>query len=156
MAYEPPTQRQPKGDHNRRLSLGLDPDDFAAEAGITTEQLRDYERTSPDHRFDAAVAQRVGETLERLEAVLPNSQTGRQHTAGEATPDDVGQAPPTEDPSNQAAPRDPRYTAAASDGAPSTIRPMPPYTPRQPANTGSDLPGADGQSSAGADKDTYD
>lgn len=75
------TERQPKGDHNRRLSLGLDPDQFAAEAGISTEQLRDYERTAPDHKFDAAVAARVGAALERLEARLPNSQTGRQDAA---------------------------------------------------------------------------
>jgi hypothetical protein len=31
-----PTEREPKGDHNRRLSLGLDLDAFAAEAGVTT------------------------------------------------------------------------------------------------------------------------
>ncbi len=63
-----PTQREPKGDHNRRLSLGLDPDQFAAEAGITTEQLREYELTSPDQNFDVDVADRVGKALERLEA----------------------------------------------------------------------------------------
>lgn len=68
--------RQPKGDHNRRLSLGLDPDQFALEAGVTTEALREYERTGPDHDFDGEVAQRVGAALERLEAVLPNSEAG--------------------------------------------------------------------------------
>ena len=69
-----PSQRQPKGDHNRRLALGLDPDEFAREAGVTTEELRDYERTSPDHDFDHEVARRVGFTLERLEANPPPTQ----------------------------------------------------------------------------------
>lgn len=78
-----PRQRQPKGDHNRRLSLELDDAAFAAEAGITVEQLRDYERTSPDHDFDGEVARRVGLALERLEQVLPNSQTGRNAPAAE-------------------------------------------------------------------------
>ena len=90
MANEIPTERQPKGDHNRRLALGIDPDAFAAEAGVTTEQLREYERTSPDHRFDAAVAQRVGETLDRLEAVLPNFETTRAKPAPGASVDQVG------------------------------------------------------------------
>ncbi len=69
-----PSQRQPKGDHNRRLALGLDPDVFALEAGVTVEQLRDYELTSPDQDFDLDVARRVGFTLERLEANPPASQ----------------------------------------------------------------------------------
>ncbi len=90
MANEIPTERQPKGDHNRRLVLGIDPDAFAAEAGITTEQLREYERTSPDHRFDAEVARRVGETLERLEAVLPNFETTRAKPAAGASVAAVG------------------------------------------------------------------
>jgi hypothetical protein len=90
MANEIPTERQPKGDHNRRLALVIDPDAFAAEAGVTTEQLREYERTSPDHRFDAAVAQRVGETLDRLEAVLPNFETTRSEPAPGASVDAVG------------------------------------------------------------------
>jgi transcriptional regulator with XRE-family HTH domain len=72
-----PARRQPKGDHNRRIAMGLDLDQFAAEAGVTPEALRDYETTSPDHDFDLEVAQRVGYTLERLETVLPNSETGR-------------------------------------------------------------------------------
>ena len=38
-------ERMPKGDHNRRLSLGLDIDQFAVEAGITAEQLYKYEMT---------------------------------------------------------------------------------------------------------------
>lgn len=82
--------RQPKGDHNRRLSLGIDAARFADEAGISLEALKDYETTGPDHRFDAHVAQRVGETLDRLETILPNSQTGRQRPAGMARADDVG------------------------------------------------------------------
>jgi hypothetical protein len=69
-----PSQRQPKGDHNRRLALGLDPDVFALEAGVTVEQLREYELTSPDQDFDLDVARRVGFTLERLEANPPPSQ----------------------------------------------------------------------------------
>jgi hypothetical protein len=76
-----PSQRQPKGDHNRRVSMGLDLDQFAAEAGLTPEALREYEMTSPDHGFDIEVARRVGYTLERLEAVLPNSETGRNTVA---------------------------------------------------------------------------
>ena len=72
-----PAARQPKGDHNRRLGLGLDPDHFAAEAGVTVAELRDYEETPPDGSFDDEVARRVGAALDRLEAVLPNSETGR-------------------------------------------------------------------------------
>jgi hypothetical protein len=69
-----PSEREPKGDHNRRLSLGMDPDVFAAEAGITAEALREYEETGPDHDFDLEIAHRVGETLERLEANPPRTQ----------------------------------------------------------------------------------
>lgn len=72
-----PSQRQPKGDHNRRLSLGLDQDAFAAEAGVGVDALRSYELTSPDEDFDVEVARKVGLALDRLEQVLPNSQTGR-------------------------------------------------------------------------------
>jgi transcriptional regulator with XRE-family HTH domain len=68
---------QPKGAHNRRLSLGLEPEALAAEAGVTTEQLRDYERTSPDHDYDLDVARLVHQALERLEQVMPNLQKGR-------------------------------------------------------------------------------
>jgi len=81
--FADPSQRQPKGDHNRRLSLELDDETFAAEAGVTPEQLQDYERTSPDHSFDIEVARRVGLALERLEQVLPNSQTGRNSVAAD-------------------------------------------------------------------------
>jgi len=66
--------RQPKGDHNRRLALGLDADAFAAEAGITAEELRDYEGTWPDHEFDLTVASRIGAALERLERNPPPTQ----------------------------------------------------------------------------------
>ncbi len=84
--YTADADRQPKGDHNRRLSLGMDPDQFAAEAGITTEQLRDYERTSPDHDYDPSVAEKVGTTLDRLERHHPNLQTGRSDTPGHNAP----------------------------------------------------------------------
>ena len=90
MTYEDPSQRQPKGDHNRRLSLGVDPDQFAVEAGISVEELRTYEQTAPDHGFDVVVAARVGETLNRLEAILPNSQTGRQESVDGVSVEDVG------------------------------------------------------------------
>jgi hypothetical protein len=69
-----PADRQPKGDHNRRLALGLDPEVFAAEAGISVKALRDYEETAPDQDFDANVAERIGAALERLEADPPPSQ----------------------------------------------------------------------------------
>jgi len=69
-----PAEREPKGDHNRRLSLGLDLDAFAAEAGVTAEQLKTYEMTLPDEDFDLDVAQRVGAALERLEQMPPSSQ----------------------------------------------------------------------------------
>ena len=63
-----PAERSPKGDHNRRLSLGLDADDFAAQAGITSQELHDYESTGPDHEFRADIAEAVGRTLEFAEA----------------------------------------------------------------------------------------
>ena len=113
-----PAERQPKGDHNRRLSLGLDPDQFAAEAGITTEELREYERTSPDHRFDPAVAERVGQTLDRLEALLPNSTTGRNEPAPGARVEDVGShlsEPPLDYPDIE--PTEPRYVADGDEPA---------------------------------------
>jgi hypothetical protein len=69
-----PSQRQPKGDHNRRLALGLDPDIFALEAGVTVEELRQYELTGPDQDFDLDVARQVGFALERLEANPPPTQ----------------------------------------------------------------------------------
>jgi len=69
-----PAMRQPKGDHNRRIALGIDIDDFAAQAGLTREQVHAYEMTSPDSNFDMDVAQRYGAALERLEANPPASQ----------------------------------------------------------------------------------
>jgi hypothetical protein len=72
-----PQQREPKGDHNRRLSLGLDLDDFALEAGVTSKELKDYEMTLPDDDFDFEVARKVGAALDRLEAVPPAEQKVR-------------------------------------------------------------------------------
>jgi len=63
-----PNERLPRGDKNRRLSLGVDRDAFASEADVTVEQLHDYEFTQPDQRFNIDVARHVGVTLERLEA----------------------------------------------------------------------------------------
>lgn len=77
---------QPKGAHNRRLSLEMEPEQLAAEAGVTTEQLRDYERTSPDQDYDLDVARSVYAALDRLERVNPNSQTGRSDHAGTHAP----------------------------------------------------------------------
>jgi hypothetical protein len=88
--HQDPLTRQPKGDHNRRLSLGVNVEQFAAEAGITVESLEEYERTGPDHRFDVKVAKRVGEALDRLEAILPNSQTGRQRPAAGVHRNEIG------------------------------------------------------------------
>lgn len=68
------SERMPKGDHNRRLSLGLDADQFAVAAGITVEELKDYENTWPDHEFSPMIAERVGLALDRLEMTLPNSE----------------------------------------------------------------------------------
>ena len=65
-----PHDRSPKGDHNRRLALGLEREQFALEAGITAEELRHYEFTAPDDTFSLDIAERVGAALERLEAVI--------------------------------------------------------------------------------------
>jgi hypothetical protein len=64
-----PLNRSPKGDHNRRLSLGLAPDAFSRLANITTEELHRYEMTPPDGDFDPEVAEKVGSALEVMEAV---------------------------------------------------------------------------------------
>lgn len=69
-----PAERQPKGDHNRRLALKLDADVFAAEAGITVDELKSYEFTPPDGTFDIEIARRIGAALDRLEAVIPVDQ----------------------------------------------------------------------------------
>jgi len=75
MPFPPdPREREPKGDHNRRLALGLDLDQFAAEAGVSPEQLKKYEMSLPDDNYDLDVAQKVGAALERLEAAPPPSQ----------------------------------------------------------------------------------
>lgn len=114
-----PAERQPKGDHNRRLSLGLDPEQFATAAGITVEELRDYENTWPDHEFSPMIAQRVGEALERLEEVLPNSEAAgiRQAQEGEATsPGNSGPWPP--DLSIEQSIRDTAYYLWEKDGRP--------------------------------------
>lgn len=66
--------REPMGDHNRRLSLGMDLEQFAAEAGISAQALRDYELTPAGAVFDLAVAEKVGAALERLEADPPDTQ----------------------------------------------------------------------------------
>lgn len=67
-----PRDRMPRGDKNRRISLGIDRDVMAAQAGVSVEQLHDYEFTQPDKHFDLDVARRVGATLERLEgSVVP-------------------------------------------------------------------------------------
>lgn len=111
-----PTQRQPKGDHNRRLSLGLDPDQFAAAAGITVEELRDYENTWPDHEFSPMIAERVGEALERLEAVLPNSEAAGVRQLTETDVAAVGTL--EADPSVEQSIRDTAYYLWESDGRP--------------------------------------
>jgi hypothetical protein len=49
-------------------------DEFAAQAGVTADELREYEQTWPDHDFDPDVARRIGAALERLEANPPRSQ----------------------------------------------------------------------------------
>jgi hypothetical protein len=69
-----PSLREPKGDHNRRVALGMSPDAFAAHAGITLDQLREYEMTAPGKDFDLVTAMAVGSALERLEANPPPSQ----------------------------------------------------------------------------------
>jgi hypothetical protein len=74
-----PQERSPKGDHNRRLSLGLDSDEFAATAGVSTDDLRAYEFTDVDGTYDLDVAERVGRALERLEAnIEPKVANGDQ------------------------------------------------------------------------------
>lgn len=72
-----PTERSPKGDHNRRLSLGIEADAFAVAAGVSSEELRHYEFANVDDTPDPVVAERVGRALERLEAsVRPRVDNG--------------------------------------------------------------------------------
>lgn len=79
-----PRLRLPRGDKNRRLSLGVSRDTMAAAVGILPEQLRQYEFTQPDHSFDPALADRIGATLEYLEATItPRVSNG-------PVPDEVG------------------------------------------------------------------
>jgi hypothetical protein len=72
-----PQARSPKGDHNRRLSLGIDADEFAATAGISVDDLKHYEFADTDEISDPVIAEKVGRTLERLEAkVSPRVDNG--------------------------------------------------------------------------------
>jgi len=64
-----PRERLPRGDKNRRLSLGVTREEMAGAAGITIDQLHDYEHTQPDRSFSVEIAERVGAALERLEAI---------------------------------------------------------------------------------------
>lgn len=63
-----PRERLPRGDKSRRISLGVTREEMASAAGITVEQLYDYEHTQPDRHFRVAIARRVGAALETLEA----------------------------------------------------------------------------------------
>ena len=65
-----PKLRLPRGDKNRRLALGISRDAMASGVGVSPEQLRQYEFTQPDRDFDLMLADRVGATLERLEATI--------------------------------------------------------------------------------------
>lgn len=72
-----PYERSPKGDHNRRLSLGLDADEFAATAGVSVDDLKHYEFADMEEISDPTVAQKVGMALERLESnVEPKVDNG--------------------------------------------------------------------------------
>lgn len=72
-----PLERSPKGDHNRRLSLGLDADEFAATAGISVEELKHYEFADTEEIDDPEIAAKVGRALEQLEAnIAPKVDNG--------------------------------------------------------------------------------
>ena len=72
-----PRDRLPRGDKNRRLSLGASREEMAATAGITVEELHDYEHTQPDRHFNFEIAERVGAALERLEKTrIPRVDNG--------------------------------------------------------------------------------
>lgn len=66
--YSAASPFQPKGDHNRRIALGLEREQLAELAGVGPDELRQYETTAPDHEYDAAVAASVALTLDRIEA----------------------------------------------------------------------------------------
>jgi hypothetical protein len=72
--------RQLIGDQNRRLSLGVDIEQFAAEAGVSPDALRGYELTPAGSAFDLQIAKRVGAALERLEANPPPTQKATNST----------------------------------------------------------------------------
>jgi transcriptional regulator with XRE-family HTH domain len=63
-------ERSSKGDHNRRLSLGIGSHEFAAAAGVTPDELHAYEFTGVDGSYDVAIAERIGQALERLEGTI--------------------------------------------------------------------------------------
>lgn len=88
-----PSTRQPKGDHSRRLALGMDIEVFAAGAGLTREQVDEYEMTSPDHTFNADVTRRYGAALERFEAKPPPTQIVQNVTPVEPYIDRLPEAP---------------------------------------------------------------
>jgi hypothetical protein len=77
MTFPPdPHDRIPRGDKNRRVSLGIDRESFARTIGVTAEELREYEFTQPDHNFDIGIARRVGPMLDRLEILDTRSHSG--------------------------------------------------------------------------------
>jgi transcriptional regulator with XRE-family HTH domain len=65
-----PQERSPKGDHNRRLSLGISVEEFAASTGVSIDELRRYEFADTDEISDPQVADRIGRALEKLEALV--------------------------------------------------------------------------------------
>ncbi len=73
-----PSADRPQNDRQRRRQLGLDVAVFAAAAGITIAELRDYEATRPEHVFSDNVAKRVGEALDLLEHSPSNSVAARE------------------------------------------------------------------------------
>lgn len=61
----------PSRDQMRRVSLGIEPEAFAAEAGISVAELGDYERRTHGEDFDIEVARLIGIALDRLEQSPP-------------------------------------------------------------------------------------
>jgi hypothetical protein len=113
------SMRQPKGDHNRRLALGMDIEAFAAEAGLTREQVHEYEMTSPDHKFDGDVARRYGAALDRLEANPPDTQIVQNTPTVPANPPKTRDvpAPAFKDAVSPGAPDQPALVRPAGPGA---------------------------------------